>query len=76
MHIKLVYTQQHCYDSLETLYPWRDLNPGLLVSEADAMSTHAARATTDNFASKHPLHARDELIKVRFITYDKNATPR
>jgi hypothetical protein len=43
MHIKSFYTQQHCYVSLKTLYPVRDLNLGLLVPEADAMSTALRR---------------------------------
>jgi hypothetical protein len=33
MHIKSFYTQQH----------WRDPNPGLLIPEADAMSTAPRR---------------------------------
>jgi hypothetical protein len=40
MHIKSFYTQQHCYISLKTLW---DSNPGLLVPEADAMSTAPRR---------------------------------
>jgi hypothetical protein len=39
MHIKSFYIQQHCYVFPKNLIPWRDLNPGLLVPEADAMST-------------------------------------
>jgi hypothetical protein len=43
-HIKSFYTQRYCYVSLKTLYiPWRDSNPGLLVPEADAMSTAPRR---------------------------------
>jgi hypothetical protein len=43
MHIKSFYTQQHCYVSLKNLIPLRDSNPGLLVPEADAMSTAPRR---------------------------------
>jgi hypothetical protein len=44
MHIKSLYTQQHCYVCFpKNLIPWRDLNPGLLVPEADAMSTAPRR---------------------------------
>jgi hypothetical protein len=39
IHIKSFYTQQHCYVSLKNLTPWRDSKPGLLVPEADAIST-------------------------------------
>jgi hypothetical protein len=38
-HIKSFYTQQHCCVFPENLIPRRDSNPGLLVPEADAMST-------------------------------------
>jgi hypothetical protein len=38
MHIKSIYTQQRCV-SLKSFYPFRDLDLGLLVPEADAMST-------------------------------------
>jgi hypothetical protein len=37
MHIKSFYTQQHCYVP-KNLIPYRDSNPGLLVTEANAMS--------------------------------------
>jgi hypothetical protein len=37
MHIKSLYTQQHCFP--KNLIPWRDSNPGLDVPEADAMPT-------------------------------------
>jgi hypothetical protein len=43
MHNKSFYTQQHCYVFPKNLIPWRDLNPGLLVPEADAMSTAPRR---------------------------------
>jgi hypothetical protein len=43
MHIKSFYTQQHCYVFLKNLIPWRDSNPGLLVPEADTMSTAPRR---------------------------------
>jgi hypothetical protein len=43
MHIKSFYTQQHCYVTLKNLIPWRDSNTGLLISEADAMSTAPRR---------------------------------
>jgi hypothetical protein len=39
IHIKSFYTQQHCYVSPKNLIPWRDSNPGLVVPEANAMST-------------------------------------
>jgi hypothetical protein len=43
MHIKSL-SQQHCYDfPKKNLIPWLDSNPGLLVSEADAMSTAPLR---------------------------------
>jgi hypothetical protein len=49
MHIKSFYTQQHCFVSLKTLYPYTgDSNPGLLLPEADAMST----AVADSHISK------------------------
>jgi hypothetical protein len=52
MLIRSFYTQQHCYVSLKTLHsPWRDSNPGLLVPEADAMSTAPCRRGTDRIAS-------------------------
>jgi hypothetical protein len=47
MHIKSFYTQQRCYASLKTLYPGRDLKPGLFVPEADAMSTAPRRPGQD-----------------------------
>jgi hypothetical protein len=43
MHIKEFYTQQYYYASLKNLIPWRDANPGLLVPEADAMSSAPRR---------------------------------
>jgi hypothetical protein len=43
MHFKSFDTQQHCYGSLKNIIPWRDSNPGLLVPEADAMSTAPRR---------------------------------
>jgi hypothetical protein len=40
MHIKSFYTQQHCYIGFpKNLIPRRDSNPGLIVTEAGAMST-------------------------------------
>jgi hypothetical protein len=41
MHIESFDTQHHCYFSVKKT--WRDLNPGLLVPEADAMSTAPLR---------------------------------
>jgi hypothetical protein len=42
MHIKLFYPQQHCCFP-KNLLPWWDSNPGLLVPEADEMSTAPRR---------------------------------
>jgi hypothetical protein len=40
MHIKLFFTQQHCYIGLpKNLIPWWDSNHGLVVPETDAMSS-------------------------------------
>jgi hypothetical protein len=63
MHIKSFNSQQHCYICFsKNLIPRRDSNPGLLVSEADAMSTGAARAQerylqcdNDDFTKYFPL---------------------
>jgi hypothetical protein len=41
MHIKSFYTALLCFP--KNLTPWRDSNPGLLVPEADAMSTGPRR---------------------------------
>jgi hypothetical protein len=46
MHNKSFYTQRHCYVFLKNLIPWWDSNPGLLVPEADAMSTAPRRQGT------------------------------
>jgi hypothetical protein len=43
MHIKCFYTQQKCYAFPKNLIAWRDSNPGLLVPEADVMSTAPRR---------------------------------
>jgi hypothetical protein len=53
MHIKSFYTQQHCYVCFpKNLIPWRDSSPGLLVPEADAMSTAPQRHGMDNVLVK------------------------
>jgi hypothetical protein len=43
LHIKSLYTQQHCYVFLKYLIPWWDPNPGLLNRVADATSTAPRR---------------------------------
>jgi hypothetical protein len=52
-------TQQHCCFP-KNLMPWRDSNPGLLIHEADAMSTVMARAT------KHfnILHSKGKYVQI------------
>jgi hypothetical protein len=43
VRIKPFNTQRHCYVLPENLIPSRGLNPGLLVPEADAMSSASLR---------------------------------
>jgi hypothetical protein len=43
----------------KNLIPWRDSNPGLLVLEADAMSTDCAMPPRQGAPKRHELHILD-----------------
>jgi hypothetical protein len=49
MHTKSFCTQQHCNVFPKNLIPWQDSNPGLLVPEADAMSTAPRRLRCSSY---------------------------